>query len=213
MRTSGIRLSTDQVWQHIDTQRATLADLLSGLDPPAWQVASLCTGWRVRDVAAHLSLAQAGIGEILPWFLRSGLSFNGMVRESAIHLPATNAEIIARLRALIGTRRTAPFVTTMEPLLDVLIHAQDICVPLGIDRPMPHDAAGAAANRVVTLNRRPAIRLRRPPSGVRLVATDTEWEWGEGETVRGELRWLLLTLAGRPAAQQFLSGPTHLIDH
>lgn len=61
-----------------------------------------------------------------------------------------------------------------EPLLDVLIHAQDIAVPLGIDHPMPSEAAKVAIDRVLQLNRRPGVRLRRPLRGARLVATDTD---------------------------------------
>ena len=198
-------MELDTVWGHIDARRARLADLLEGLPDESWQVPSLCAGWRVRDVAAHLTLAQARVRDVLPWLLRTG-SYNAMVRQSAVHLGAGRDEIVATLRSFVGSRRTAPFVTPLEPLVDILVHTQDICVPLGIDELVPPEAATAAAERVVALNDRPLIRLRPPLRGVRLVATDTAWEWGEGRVVRGEARWLLLALAGREAALERLTG-------
>jgi Mycothiol maleylpyruvate isomerase N-terminal domain len=41
----------DAVWQHIDTERAWLADLLEALPEQAWNQDSLCHGWSVRDGA------------------------------------------------------------------------------------------------------------------------------------------------------------------
>ena len=51
-------MDSDTVWQHIDHERAWLADLLESLPPEAWQQPSLCEGWTVRDVGAHLTFAQ-----------------------------------------------------------------------------------------------------------------------------------------------------------
>ena len=55
-------MDQDLVWRHIDTQRARFADLCDDLTPAEWETASLCAGWRVRDVAAHLTLSQTGAG-------------------------------------------------------------------------------------------------------------------------------------------------------
>lgn len=35
-------------------ERAELADLLATLGPDQWEAPSLCAGWRVRDVVAHM---------------------------------------------------------------------------------------------------------------------------------------------------------------
>ena len=42
-------------WTAVATERSSLADLLDGLADSEWAVHSLCPGWRVRDVAAHLT--------------------------------------------------------------------------------------------------------------------------------------------------------------
>ena len=56
-------MDSDTVWQHIDTERSWLADLLESLPEAAWTRPSLCAGWSVRDVAAHLRLRPgAGAG-------------------------------------------------------------------------------------------------------------------------------------------------------
>lgn len=46
-------MDRDAVWKTIDDERLSLADLLDDLSPAEWETPSLCTGWRVRDVAAQ----------------------------------------------------------------------------------------------------------------------------------------------------------------
>jgi len=55
-------------WQVIEDQRLTIADLLEGLTARGWETPSLCAGWRVRDVAAHVSLVPCPVaGHSAPW--------------------------------------------------------------------------------------------------------------------------------------------------
>ena len=49
-------LDRDQAWRVIDAQRLKLASLLGQLSSGEWSRPSLCEGWTVRDVAAHLTL-------------------------------------------------------------------------------------------------------------------------------------------------------------
>lgn len=193
-------MDTDQVWAHIDAERLRLADVLDGLSEAQWATPSLCAGWTVRDVGAHLTMAQSRLRNILRPMVRARLDYNTMVRESARGLPVTTDEIPAVLRGFAGSRRKAPLVSDREPLIDVLVHSQDICVPLGIDHPMPVGAAAEAADRMVVLNRVRPIRLRSPLRGVRLVATDTDWTSGTGTEVSGPMSALVMLLAGRHSA-------------
>jgi uncharacterized protein (TIGR03083 family) len=193
-------MDADTIWGHIDTQRTELADLLGTLTPDQWDTPSLCAGWTVRDVGAHLAMAQSRLGDVLWPLLRSGFNFNRLILRTALDSPATPAEIVATLRGFVGSRRQPPFVTEMEPLIDVIVHTQDICVPLGIERTAPADACAASADRIVALNRNPMLRLRRPMPGVRLRATDTDWSSGEGAEVSGPILALVMLLAGRESA-------------
>ncbi|PRC44080.1 maleylpyruvate isomerase family mycothiol-dependent enzyme, partial [Mycobacterium sp. ITM-2017-0098] len=108
------------------------------------------------------------------------------------------AELAANLRAIVGSRRHPPGTTERDPLTDVLVHAQDICVPLAIDHPMPVDAAVAAAERVWDMGF--PFRAQKRFAGTRFVATDADFAAGEGREVAAPIRDLLMILTGRDAA-------------
>ena len=193
------------IWTTIDAERAGLADLLDGLSPEDWERPSLCAGWRVRDVAAHLALAHTGARAAVPAFLRARGSFDRMVDETArAHAVVPTGQVVAEIRAMLGSRRHAVGTSVVEPLTDVLVHGQDIARPLGIDRPVPPAAAAVSADRVWALNWPfwPRRRLR----GLALRATDHPWAAGEGEPVEGSTGDLLLLLTGRTAVLPRLAG-------
>lgn len=188
-------MDSNTVWHHIDTERAWLADLLEGLPAESWDHPSLCVGWTVRDVAAHLTFSHARVRDVIWPAIRTGFRYNPLIKYAALRRRMPHDEIVATLRGFVGSRRKAPLVTELEPLIDILVHTQDICLPLGIEHPMPLDAAAAAADRVLTT--RGILRLWRPPSGVRLVATDIDWSHGDGELVEAPMQSHLLALTGR----------------
>lgn len=198
-------MNRDEVWRVIDEERGSLADLLDSLGDQEWETPSLCTGWRVRDVAAHLTLAQMGMFPAAVAAVRARGNFDRMIHDSAVRQarrPVT--EYAPRLRAMAGSRRKAPGVSHLEPLIDVLVHGQDIAIPLGRPRPMPPAAAAAAADRVWP-NLFP-WRAGRKLSGFRLAATDWSWSAGDGLPVEGPIGAILLLLTGRRAALAQLSG-------
>jgi uncharacterized protein (TIGR03083 family) len=202
-------LDEDATWAAIDRERLDLADLLDSLTPQEWSHPSLCTGWRIREVAAHLALAQMGKGQAALCMLRARGSFDRMVRDTARrHATASTTQFVAEIRAMAGSRKHAPGITHLEPLIDVLVHGQDIAVPLGLTRTMPVDAAATAATRVWTvgLPLSLAFRARSRLHGLRLVATDTDWSVGVGEPVEGPIAALLMLLTGRSALLGQLSG-------
>ncbi len=198
-------MDVDAVWRAIDEERAGIADLLDDLSSSDWETPSLCTGWRVRDVAAHLTLAQTGLRTAALDLIRARGSFDRMVHDTAVRRSALpTSEFGPLLRAMVGSRRTAPMLTPLEPLLDVLIHGQDIARPLGRPRAMPITAATTAASRVWELGR--PFSARRRLRGLHLVATDVDWSRGAGSLVEGPINALLLLLSGRLAALPELDG-------
>ena len=205
----------DAVWGAIDDQRTRTADLLDRLPAERWDHPSLCQGWTVRHVAAHLTLQQQALRDVAafiahhPRMLRS-VTLNATIHDSAV-LQAqllSNQEIIARIRAMIGSRRHNAFVTPLETLTDILVHGQDIARPLGLDLTMSPAASELAATRrwdtrgtwLALVNR------RLPLDGYRLVATDTRWTRGQGADVAGPIGALVLLLTGRDAALEQLTG-------
>jgi uncharacterized protein (TIGR03083 family) len=198
-------MNRDEVWRAIDQERLGLADLFDDLSAAEWETPSLCDGWRVRDVAAHLTLAQLGPLPAALATLRARGNISRMIRDTAVRqarLPV--GQYGAMLRGMAGSRRKAPGVTDLEPLIDVLVHGQDIAIPLARTRPMPTRAAAAAADRVWP-NLWP-FRAGRKLAGFRLAATDHPWSAGEGPPVEGPIAAILLLLTGRRAALAQLSG-------
>ncbi|MBX7456342.1 maleylpyruvate isomerase family mycothiol-dependent enzyme [Mycolicibacterium sp. 3033] len=187
--------------RHIAAQRRELADLIEALDadqPECWDTPSLCAGWSVRDVAAHLTHGTLPAPRMLFEAARSGFRFNAVVDRMARTDRRSPTRIAAALRTDAESRRHPPGTSAMEPLTDLLVHGQDLCVPLGIDRAMPGDAAVAAAHRVWQMGF--PFQARRRLAGVHLVATDAEFEVGEGRVHRAPIRDLLMQMTGRPAA-------------
>ncbi|NUT02452.1 MAG: maleylpyruvate isomerase family mycothiol-dependent enzyme [Hamadaea sp.] len=197
----------DDIWREVDAQRLDLAGLLDGLTPEQWERPSLCPGWRVRDVAAHLTLGPiTSWGTVFREIVRARGSFNRMVYATAVERAQRPVDqIVADLRAISGSRRPAPGTSIHEPLLDVLVHGQDIAIPLGIDRKMPVRAAVNSAKRVWSTSF--PFGARRRLRGFHLVASDASWAAGDGVRVEGPISALLLVLTGRPAGLRRLGGP------
>ena len=166
---------------------------------------SLCAGWRVRDVAAHLTQARLGLVPAAVAVVRARGNLDRMIHDAAVRQARLPVEQYApRLRAMVGSRRKVLGLTELEPLIDVLLHGQDIAVPLGRRRPVPTPAAAAAATRVWSIGQ--PWHARKRLSGLRFTATDTAWSVGEGAEVRGPIAALLMVLTGRPAGLAALSG-------
>jgi uncharacterized protein (TIGR03083 family) len=202
-------MDREQSWEVITEQRLALASMLAGLSDAEWEQPSLCAGWRVRDVAAHVAMAPQvpGLGSMLADGIRARGSFHRLNHDVAVrHAARPTRDIIAELCTYADSRRL-PVVTNYRNILfDVLVHTQDIAIPLGLDHPMPAEAARAGAERVWTMGW--PFWARRRLRGVRLVATDTDWSAGAGLELRGPIAMLLLLLTGRTTtALPHLSGP------
>ncbi|MGY1740038.1 MULTISPECIES: maleylpyruvate isomerase family mycothiol-dependent enzyme [unclassified Blastococcus] len=192
-------MDVDTVWRTIDAERTSLADLVEDLAPAEWQTPSLCDAWRVGDVAVHLTQAHMGMWDATVAAVRARGSFDRMIRDSALRAAGLPREECARrLRAMAGSRKMAPFLTPAQPLIDVLVHGQDMAIPLGRSRPMPPAAAAVAAETVWRLSF--PFRARRRLAGYRLTADDADLALGAGAPVHGPAAAVLLLVTGRTAA-------------
>lgn len=202
-------MDDDTLWKGIDTQRLQTADLLERLTDADWAHRSLCEGWTVRDVAAHLTLQQMGLGDLvrmLPKYRGGGM--NRLIDESTRAKAAVPVnQLIAEIRAMVGSRRHNLGVTSRDTLIDIIVHGQDIALPLGLDLSVPVDAAAEAATRVSTLSTRMASVFHPVPwRRFRFAATDTDWSVGEGPEVSGPILAILLLLTGRLIALPRMEG-------
>ena len=188
-------MNNDEIWRRVDDQRIELAGLFEGLDGEQWTAPSLCDGWRVRDVAAHLTHSHMHPARAIAEAVKSGFRFNAMIRRLGVHDRRSQSEIAADLRAMAGSRKRVPGTSVQQPLIELLVHGQDITVPLCIDRPMPIDAALEAAKKLSGMTF--PLNAQQRLAGVRLVATDADFAAGEGHEVRVPIREIVMILAGR----------------
>ncbi|MCY9786697.1 maleylpyruvate isomerase family mycothiol-dependent enzyme [Nocardiopsis sp. EMB25] len=198
----------EDYWRFIEAERRGIADLLDGLSEERLDGPSLCADWRIRDVAAHLAcvtepstpLHEAGSA------VSDGESFHELNRTSAVDFADELGSGLADfIRERAGSRLLPALTDHRNTLFDVLVHGQDIAVPLGIPRTMPVEAARAAADQVWAIGFPFSARERL--RGLRLTAEDTDWTVGEGTEVRGPMQALLMTLTGRTVCLDRLTGP------
>lgn len=194
-------MNTEDIWRAVDTERRGLLHLLEPLTASQWRHASLCERWQVRDVVAHLTLsAQANVGRILVNLLRARGSFDRMVCDTATRHAAESADrqLLEELRGTIGSRFAAVGTTPADRLMDLLVHGQDIAVPLQLQHEMPTAAAQLALERI--WNPRFPFRASQRLAPYRLCAVDTGWAAGAGPLIEGPVSALLLLTTGRQAA-------------
>jgi uncharacterized protein (TIGR03083 family) len=195
------------VWLLVHAERAALIDDLVGLTDAQWAQPSLCEGWTVHDVAAHLvDNARATRRGIVRAMVRARLDFDrqnahGVARARG----ATPAETLDRLRE-VALRRTTPGAPLDSRLVEEVVHGEDVRRPLGITRDYPREtvlrALAYQAHTWVGLG-----GAKQHVAGLRLVATDHAVALGEGADVRGPAVSLLLAVSGRTVALEDLEGP------
>jgi uncharacterized protein (TIGR03083 family) len=187
-------------------EREEFAALLEGLTPQQWECPTLCEGWRVRDVVAHV-IGFDPLSRIqLVRRMAKGLVTRGGA--NAVGVAEYGAKSTEELTALMRRYALPQGVTAgfggRIALTDGMIHQQDIRRPLGTPRTIPAESVRTALEFTKYAPRLlGAMRAR----GVRLVATDLDWSHGNGPEVRGSGEALLMAMAGRAAALDDVDGP------
>jgi uncharacterized protein (TIGR03083 family) len=198
----------DDPFALIASERRALADLVDGLSESQLATPSLCGAWTVKDVAAHLMAAEDGaVTEFLVAWVRGGFSFgkaNQRMTAARASLPV--ATLTAMMRKHADSRFTPPTMDWHAPLSDVMIHREDIAVPLGLPSDRPVESWRHVLDFVVSAKARRGFVPGRLPA-VRLVATDVDWSHGSGPEVAGPATSLALTVSGRADGLEALSGP------
>jgi uncharacterized protein (TIGR03083 family) len=190
----------DEYWSGVERLRLGVADLLESLSENEWNAPSLCQGWRVRDVAGHVSI----IATITTWDLvaavpHAGIDANRINTHLAVRQGSRCPEaIVADLRAHAADRRTAKVLDTRNSLFDVIVHSQDIAIAVGRDFTVSTADTRRGVQRVWEMGW--PFHARRRLRGLTLRATDTDWSVGAGPEVSGTALCLLLLLTGRAAA-------------
>jgi uncharacterized protein (TIGR03083 family) len=194
-----------EVWRLTHEERAAMADTLDELKPSQWAEPSLVAGWSIQDCAAHIlaGAEQTKIG-FATGMIKSGGRFNVMIDRDAKRLgKLPPAEIIRRLRARTTTTN-GPGAPAEVLLGEIVVHAGDIRYPLGVAHDTKPEAMVACFENYKDLGFPLGVKQRI--SGLRLIATDTDWSCGAGPEVTGPALPLLLAMTGRGAGLAALSG-------
>jgi uncharacterized protein (TIGR03083 family) len=189
------------------SERASLTDALSGLQPADWDQPSLAAGWSVRDVVAHMIVtAEMTPPRFFGQMLGAGFNFNGLAEKNIALRQAglSNEQLVDAYRARIDTRN-APPGPALSWLGETIVHGEDIFRALGDYRPHPAEHVVAIGNFYAGSNL--LIGAKKRIAGLTLRATDTDWTRGSGPEVAGPAMALVMMMCGRKRALDDLSGP------
>jgi uncharacterized protein (TIGR03083 family) len=186
-------------------EREDFATFLETLSPEQWESPTLCDRWNVREVVAHaISFDELGGGALVGRFLKGWLMMNRINQVGVDdYADRTPEQLIALIRTHAEPHGLTAGFGGRVALTDNMIHQQDIRRPLGLPRTIDERRLRVTLDFALTA---PTIRGAKRSKGVRLVATDLDWDHGGGPEVEGPGEALLMAMAGRGAALKDLSG-------
>lgn len=193
------------VHAELSAARLDLLVVLEQLEDRDWDKRTLCEGWRVRDVAAHVAQApELKVGKVLGGMLKARGNVEKMVDEQARRGGDREPiEILDQLRANVANDHVPPGTTAEKLLVDTVIHSLDITHPNGWELNLPADRVRWALSTFVKLSG--PFKGKERAEGLHFDTTDVDWRCGCGDHVRGPAPVVLLALAGRRVCDQ-LSG-------
>jgi len=172
-----------------------LADLLTASDPGTWDAPSLCEGWLVRHVVAHVTMPVRLTREQFGAELAAaggdfGVLSNAVAARDA-SLPV--ADLLDQLRSP-SLHAWQPGGGAAGALSHAVIHSLDVTVAL--DRPAvaPLEAMTAVLDQLTAAH---GTVFGVDLTGVRLEADDGGWSWGDGRSLRAARGALVALLSGR----------------
>ena len=192
--------------EHVLLERTELLAFLETLSLEEWEAPSLCSGWRVRDVVAHVVAYDQFAPSLVRHFVGSGFSVDRVnLRTAAAWSARSVEELLARLRANLlpgGITRLSGWRVGLQ---DAVVHQQDIRRPLGRLRTIPAERVVGVLECLVDPPRLTGLQSRA--RGLRVEATDIGWTWGDGAPVSGNGEAIMMALAGRESVVGELTGP------
>jgi uncharacterized protein (TIGR03083 family) len=195
----GLAMDSERVVAMSAAMRREIAECLSSLPDTQLAVRSLCAGWDVLTVGAHLAALMAAV-------IRHGGSMrraNDRLTRQMSRRGAT--AVIDALRSNADRPLASPRNGPVAPMTEVLVHAGDIYRPLGLDQVVSPEFVREALDFVTTV--RPSNLVpRRRLVGLRIVAEDVGFAAGSGEELRGNGLDLIMVLCGRISVLPALGG-------
>jgi uncharacterized protein (TIGR03083 family) len=193
------------IWPVIHAERKSLAGDVRPLTDEQWNTASLCDGWTVRDVLAHMtSAANLTPPVFFATLIGSGFSFGKLQAKGiAAHRGGSPADTLADFEKAQTSVKHPPGPTNTW-LGEVIVHSEDIRRPLGIEHQYPTEAVVQVADFYKGSNA--LIGSKNRIAGLTLRATDADWSYGTGPEISGPILSLVMAMTGRKAAIDDLEG-------
>jgi uncharacterized protein (TIGR03083 family) len=188
---------TDDLQPRVAAEYLALADALQPLPESAWETTSLCEGWRIREVIAHVTMAvRYSDDEFMAELQRCEFDFTRLSNEIAhrdAQLPT--GTLIANLRSDTMHRWTPPGGGAIGALSHVVIHALDATKPLGLPRTTTDDTIRIILDSLTGDGGH--AHFGTDITGRTLQATDLGWSYGSGPTLAATSSELVIALCGR----------------
>lgn len=196
----------DDLMATIAAERRTFSNILEALPHQDWNTPSLCTGWRIREVVAHMTMPlRFSTPRFMGEMLRSRGNFAQMADRVARHdAQEPISTLLHRWRTNEDTRWKPPGGGLEGALTHDIVHGLDITIPLGIRHPVSEASLLTVLGQATSPLSRKHFRLDL--TGVRLEAEDLDWAFGAGEPLRGAAHHLLMVLMDRKLPTGLLAG-------
>lgn len=194
------------IWQAVHEERRRLVSDLEGIALEQWQTPSLCPGWSVHDVVAHLidSAVTTRLGFVRQMvtarFDFDRANDHGVEKHKAID----PYETLNAFRAVTDRTDTPPGPLATR-LVEAYVHGEDIRRPLGIHRDYPSEHVMTALEYMARTGAGFGGGKERV-RGLRLTPLPHGRSIGEGPEVCGHAIVLLLAVSGRPTGSDELTG-------
>ncbi|WP_049562647.1 maleylpyruvate isomerase family mycothiol-dependent enzyme [Nonomuraea sp. SBT364] len=173
-----------------------LADFLAAAPAETWDAPSLCDKWLVRHVIAHVTmparLTPEGFGAEMAAAGGDFTVLSDTVASRDAALPV--ADLLGRLRSPGLHAWQPPGGGAAGALSHAVIHSLDVTVALGRRPVAPAEAVATVLDQLTAAD---GSSFGIDLTDVRLEATDTGWNWGNGRLVRADSGSLVALLSGR----------------
>jgi uncharacterized protein (TIGR03083 family) len=190
----------------VAAERRELAALLSDLTAQDWDAPTLCDGWRVREVVAHITMPfRYSLPRVMLELAKARGDFNKMADRCARQDAASLSpdELVTSLQENVNHPWKPPGGGAEGDLAHDVIHGLDITVAQGIDRRIPEDRLKIVLDGIKPKN---VKFFGTDLTDVVLRADDLDWSLGSGEPLSGKAQDLLLILCGRTLPPGHLTG-------
>ena len=187
-------MSVPQAW--VAPTCTGLADLLAAGPPEFWDAPTLCAGWQVRHLVAHLTMPARLTPEQFGTEMAAARGDFGVLSDTVAArdgaLPA--GDLLDALRSPLLHGWEPPGGGALGALSHAVIHSLDATVALGRPSVAPVGAVTAVLDGLTAVD---GAWFGTDLTRIRLEAADTGWSWGEGRLVRTDAGALVSLLSGR----------------